>query len=155
MSCIRLKIILEMLAFHLDPLPDPDSSAMWESRACTTQACGLVATELCPTFQPGSESDRPWEGQTGAAHRSAVCLHLSSSWPCLQPWHQALAVQCSLSCACRHNEQETIHFWVMFIFRQHKESSEPWHQAGGERDPQCTAEGREGSRAAYTALDHH
>lgn len=65
-SCIGLKIILKMLRFHL--LPEPASSAIQESHACDTRACGLVATGLHPTRHHEAESGCPWEGQNGAQH---------------------------------------------------------------------------------------
>lgn len=90
-SCIGLKIILEMLRFHLDMLPDPASSATWESCACATQARGLVATELHPKCHHGGESGCPWEGQTGAQHIAGLSASASpppgpAHSPGTEPW---------------------------------------------------------------------
>lgn len=98
-SCFRLKLVLEMLRFHLNLLPDPASSATWKSGACTAQARGLVATVLHPMCHRGRESGCLREGQTGAQHNERAARHRPFCYqPCPWPWHRALVVQLAKPC---------------------------------------------------------
>ena len=154
-SCIGLKIIREMLSFHLDLLPDPASSATLESCACATQARGLVATELHPMCHRGGESGCLREGQTGAQHIAGLPTSASpppspARGPGTEPWLSGTRQTMPAHPAGRKR----------LIFGSHSFSTSmkgpvsPSTGAGGERDPRPRAEGQAGVRAAHTAPDH-
>lgn len=155
-SCIDLKVILEMLSFHLDVFPDPASSATQESCACATQAHGLVATELHPTCHHGGESRCLWEGQTGVQHitgppTSAYPPPSPAHSPGTEPW---LSSTCGTVPAHPVGRKRLI-FGLCSFSTSSKGPVSPSTGAGGEWDPRRRAEGQAGVIATHAAPDHH